>query len=98
MVKKIIKLSAVWCAPCRDFKKTFEKVSKLPEFGDIVFTDYDIEKDEESVDYVSKHQVRQIPATLILDENDDLIYKVMGNIPQNDFVNIINEAKRRQTK
>ena len=54
-VKKIIKTSASWCAPCRFYAPTFHKVSKY-------------------------------------DENDEVIYKVMGNVPESELTKIIDEA------
>lgn len=91
-VVKIVKLSAEWCQPCKVFAKTFEKVKEMDEYKDIEFKEIDIENDEEGEMFAEKHQVRSVPTTILLDENDEPIYKVMGNIPQNDFITIINEA------
>ena len=47
MVKKICKLSAQWCSPCRVFATTFHKVEQMEEYKDIEFKEIDIENDEE---------------------------------------------------
>ena len=89
---KILKLSTNWCAPCRAYASTFHKVKDMDEFKDIEFKEIDIENDENGDVLAEKYQIRSVPTTILLDENDELIYKVMGNIPLNDLINIINEA------
>ena len=91
-VKKIIKLSTTWCGPCRTFGKTFHKVSEMEEYKDIEFKEIDIENDDNGDVLAEKYQVRSVPTTILLDENDELIYKLMGNVPEKDFIDVINEA------
>ena len=98
MVKTICKLSAQWCSPCKVFATTFHKVEQMEEYKDIEFKEIDIENDEDGEAFAQKYQIRSVPTTLILDENDNVIYKVMGNIPQKDFVEIINKAMEKQTE
>ena len=64
----------------------------MDEYKDIEFKEVDIENDEDGEGLAEKFQVRSVPTTILLDENDELIYKVMGNIPQKDLTNLINEA------
>lgn len=92
MVKKVIKLSAQWCAPCRFYAETFHKVSEREEFKNIEFKAYDIENDEEAESLVNKFGVRGVPTTLIMNENDELIYKLTGSIRESDLVDTINNA------
>jgi thiol-disulfide isomerase/thioredoxin len=91
-VTKVIKLGATWCAPCRVYADKFHRVSKMEEFKDIEFNDYDIEQDEEGEAAALKYNIRSVPTTLLLDENGEVIYKLMGNVPESDLVKIINEA------
>lgn len=95
MVKKIIKFSATWCAPCRFYAETFHKVSEREEFKDIEFKAMDIEEDE-AEELVNKFAIRNVPSTVILDENDEPIYKVIGNVKENDLVDVINDAIKKQ--
>lgn len=90
MVKNIIRMGASWCAPCHLFAKTFEKVSEMEEYKGIDFKSLDIEEDEESEVLVEKYGVRNVPTTLILDENNELIYKLIGNLSFKDFTDILN--------
>lgn len=91
MIKKIIKFSATWCAPCRAFATTFHNVEKMDKYKDIEFQEVDIEKDEFGDLYTEKYQIRNIPTTVLLDENDELITKVMGNVSETNFTSIIDE-------
>lgn len=91
-VKKIVKLGATWCAPCRVYADKFHRVSQYDEFKDLEFKDLDIEQDEEGETIALKYNVRSVPTTLLLDENDEVIYKLMGNVPESDLVKVINEA------
>jgi thiol-disulfide isomerase/thioredoxin len=91
-VKKIIKCSASWCQPCHVFAKTFEKVAEMEEYNGIKFEQIDIEEDENAELLVEKFSIRSVPTTLILGENDELIYKLSGNLPLKDFTEIINNA------
>jgi len=91
-IKKILKLSTSWCAPCRAFGTTFHRVSEMEEYKDIEFKEIDIEKDEDGEVLAEKYQVRSVPTTVLVDENDELVYKLMGNVPEKDFIDVINEA------
>jgi len=86
---KVIKFGAEWCGPCKVFHKTFEDVSKMDEFKDIKFEEMDVEENELEVE---KYQVRAVPTTIILDDNDELKYKLSGNISKDELINIIKKA------
>ena len=86
---RILKFSSTWCGPCKVFHKTFEDVSKMDEFKDINFEEMDVEENELEVE---KYQVRAVPTTVILDENDELKYKLSGNISKDELINIIKKA------
>ena len=89
---KILKLSAKWCAPCRVFATTFEKVAEMEKYKDIEFKELDIEDDDDAEILVAKFGVKNVPTTLILDENDELVYKLIGNVSLNDFTDVIDKA------
>ena len=93
-VKKIIKLSATWCGPCRAFESTFHRVSEMEEYKDIEFKEIDIEKDEDGEVLTEKYQVRSVPTTILLDEKNELVYKISGNVSEKDLIDIINNAMK----
>ena len=95
MIKKIVDASASWCGPCRVFANTFKKVSEMEEYKDIEFKSIDIESDEGEL-YVEKYNIRSVPTILLLDENDNIIYKLSGNISLDDFVDMINNAMKQK--
>ena len=95
MVKKILKFSASWCGPCRVFAKTFEKVSEMEEYKDIEFKSLDVEEDEDGELMSEKFNIKSVPSTVLLDENDELIYKISGNISLTDFTSVINDAMKK---
>jgi thioredoxin-related protein len=64
----------------------------MEEFKNIEFKAMDIENDEEAEVLVEKYTIKSVPTTILLDENDDLIYKLIGNVHQKDLVNVINQT------
>ena len=92
---KVVDCSASWCGPCRVFANTFKKVSEMEKYKDIEFKSIDIEEDEGEL-YVEKYNIRSVPTILLLDENDNIIYKLSGNIPLDDFVSMINNAMEQK--
>lgn len=92
---KILKFSASWCGPCRVFANTFKKVSEMEKYKDIEFKSIDIEEDEGEL-YVEKYNIKSVPTILLLDEDDNIIYKLSGNIPLDDFVSMINNAMEQK--
>lgn len=93
-VSKIVKCSASWCSPCRVFGKTFHNIENRDEFKDIDFKSYDIEKDDEGQRIATQHNVKSIPTTILFDENDNVIYKIIGNVSEQDFANAIRNASK----
>ena len=92
MVKSVIKFGTQWCGPCRAFASTFKRVSEMDEYKGIEFKSIDIENDEDGELMVEKYQIRSVPTIVLLDENNDVIYKLMGNVPLKDFTEIINKT------
>lgn len=89
MLKKIINLHASWCGPCKAFEPTFNSVATDNEFKNIIFERFDIEEDEQGTELVETFNVRSVPTTLLLDENNNQIVKVSGNIQEEEFIKII---------
>jgi len=92
MIRKVIKLSAPWCGQCRSYANTFHTVSEMEEFKNISFEEMDIEESDENEAFAYKYGVRSLPTTLILDENDNEITKVVGNVPINTLVDTISQT------
>lgn len=87
-VKKIINLHASWCNPCKAFESTFNRVASNEKYKDITFERIDIESDE-GIKLTEEFHVKSIPTTILLDENNQVLMKAMGAIPENDFHTLI---------
>ena len=91
-VTKVIKFSASWCMPCRRYAPTFKRVSEMEEYKDIAFEAIEIDDGGDYDLEIEKYGIKSVPTTLLLDENGDPIYKLMGVMPEKDLVDIINKA------
>ena len=96
MIKKIIDAKASWCGPCHVFANTFKKVSEMEKYKDIEFKSVDIEDDDEGETIVEKYNIRSVPTILLLNENDEIIYKLSGNVPIGDLIDIIDNAMEQK--
>jgi thiol-disulfide isomerase/thioredoxin len=90
MVKKVYKMSAIWCAPCRVYAQTFGNVSKMDAYKDIEFKEFDADENEE---LFIKYAIRGVPTTLFLDENDKELIRISGNVPQKTLTDTIDFYK-----
>ena len=88
--KKCIKFGAVWCAPCRVLEPIFHRVSEMEDFKDVEFYDLDID-DQENAELVRNYQIRNVPTILCLDENNEVIRKVVGAVPEHQLVSTLRD-------
>lgn len=89
MLKKVIKFSATWCAPCKALAPKFHNVSELEEFKDIEFKEVDIEEDDEADELVEKYKIRNVPTIVLADEWGAALKTLIGNVQESDIVSII---------
>ena len=90
MIKKVIKMSASWCAPCKVYAKAFHEVEKEDKYKGIEFEDVDVEENE---DLALKYKVRAVPTTIILGENDVVLASFSGNVPKKDLEKKLDSLK-----
>jgi thioredoxin 1 len=87
---KVIKMSASWCGPCRAYKPTFEKVSKMDEFSDIEFQELDVDDNEELAE---EYGVRGVPTTIFLNNKGEVIDRLSGLQTEQALVDKIRSLK-----
>lgn len=90
-IKQVLKFSATWCVPCKNFAPIFDEVSKDENFKDIEFKSLDAE-DEDAYDIVEKYKIISVPTVLLIDENDEIIKRISGTVSKTSLIEIINDT------
>lgn len=88
-MSKVLKFSASWCGPCRAYKPTFEKVSKMDEFSDIEFQELDVDENE---DLAAEYGIRGVPATIFLNNKEEVVDRLTGLQTETALVEKIREV------
>ena len=78
---------APWCAPCRQFGDTYEKVAS--NYRDIVFAKINIEDEPELAE---AFHIRSVPHLMVL-KLGIVIYSESGSIPESTLVELIQQAR-----
>lgn len=82
----IVDFWAPWCAPCRSFAPTYEKVSE--EYDNIVFAKVNTEEEQ---DIAQHFQIRSIPTLMIFREKV-IIFSQPGALPESAFKQLVDRA------
>lgn len=90
MIKKVLKMSASWCMPCKVYSKTFNEVKNEEKYKDITFEELDVEENEKMA---IKYGVRAVPTTIILDDDDNVLSMFNGNVTKNFLENKLDELE-----
>ena len=88
MVKTAVKFYADWCGPCKTYDKIWQEVKS--EVKSIKFIEIDVDKDTSGL--AAQHNVRSIPHTVIL-KNDDasVVATKTGVVQKRDLIELINK-------
>ena len=82
----IVDFWAPWCAPCRSFAPTYEKVSE--DYDNVVFAKVNTEDEQE----IAMHfQIRSIPTLMIFREKV-IIFSQPGALPESAFKQLVDRA------
>jgi thioredoxin 1 len=82
----IVDFWAPWCAPCRSFAPTYEKVSE--DYENIVFAKVNTEQEQQ----IAQHfQIRSIPTLMIFREKV-IIFSQPGALPESAFKQLVDRA------
>lgn len=81
-VKKILKISAAWCMPCRQLKKELEDFELVP------ILEFDADENEQ---LCNDYNIRSIPSLIFLGEDDKELSRHVGFISKKDLETLINK-------
>jgi len=85
---KYLDFWASWCQPCR---MMLPVVEKLTESG-MPVDKIDIENPE-NADLVAKYGIKSIPAMVLVDENGEVLEKLVGMNPESKYVELFEKYK-----
>lgn len=77
---------AEWCAPCKQFSKTYEAVAE--KFPSIVFATVNIEEQQELAEVF---EIRSIPHLMVFKEGI-VIYSEAGSMPESTLKELAQQA------
>lgn len=89
-MKRVIKWSADWCGPCKLMHPIFEKISEKLSSDELSFSEIDVDDDTE--DLSSKYGIRNIPAILVIDEDDKVLGRFVGAMSEESLEEKIKDA------
>lgn len=81
---KILKFGAEWCSPCKVLNK------KLENFTDCEVVKYDVDETDEEL--LTKYHIRNIPVTILLNDNDEEVQRWVGVFNVNEITEKIKET------
>ena len=82
---KLLKFYADWCNPCKQLTKTLKEVEMVCP---IPVESIDVD-DSDNEDVVAQYGIRNIPVMLLLDDNNNLLTKMVGALPASTIISTI---------
>ena len=87
MSKEVIKLSATWCGPCKQYAPIFDGVVDDMVAAGWKVSSLDVDNDD-GKEIATKFGVRGVPATIILNGDDEAIVK-SGSISEDNLRDLV---------
>jgi thioredoxin 1 len=75
---RLLKFEASWCGPCKNLSKTMESI-EFPYPIEVIDVD---QNTAAAVEY----GIRGVPHLILLDENNNILKRVGGNVPKDVLV------------
>ena len=90
---------ATWCGPCKMMDK---RVFSLEEVGSFMNSEFislklDVEKGE-GKPLANQYAIKAMPTYIVIDEEGEVIHRVMGYLPQKKFEEEVEYAVRKYKK
>ena len=85
MTYKLFKFGAPWCGQCKVLSNRLESAN----LENCEITEINVDEAEDEL--IDKFQIRNIPVTVLLDENDNLVQKWVGIFDTNEIQGFIKQ-------
>lgn len=86
---KIFKFSTTNCGPCRMMIPIWNKIKEENTNGKIEFIDNIIDVDDDSLEYVKRFDVKQVPTIVFATDDLHVLEKDIGFITKSKLISII---------
>lgn len=80
-MKRLVKVYADWCGPCKVLDKNLQDLRLFYESIDV---------DEDETDFVNRHNIRNLP-TLFIMEDDKELKKITGAISKQEVIDFLGD-------
>lgn len=80
---EIIRFHAEWCGPCKAMQPMFDRVIKDSKYSALNIKDVDVDEDNDEL--TSKYKIRNVPTIIAVDENGEILDKIVGSVVENDL-------------
>ena len=87
---KVLKIGAEWCPGCVIMRPRWAEIEK--EVPDLETIYYDADENEE---LLKKYEIKDLPAFIFLDKNEEVLLKMDGEIDKEELLKIIEENKNK---
>lgn len=87
---KVIKFGAIWCPACLIMRPRYNKV--LNNYTDIENIEYDYDMDSDMVDNYKVGKI--LPEVIILDDNNNEQIRIIGEVKEEEILNIISKYRK----
>lgn len=81
---KLLKFYGTYCAPCKQLHKIIESAQLPVPVENICIEDADDE-------ILTKYQIKGVPVLILLDENENVLWKHVGMISADQLIQKIND-------
>lgn len=80
---KVYKFGAEWCGPCRTLNRN------LNYFKECEVVNFNVDETDEET--LNKYNIRNIPVTILVDDNDNELYRWVGLFNVNEIAEKMKE-------